>query len=43
MDAIRQLGIYDNKQLFDINAIHLFLQVMTLSDIVDTSGTQITK
>jgi hypothetical protein len=26
--------LYENKQLFDINAVWLYLQVMTLSDIV---------
>jgi hypothetical protein len=38
MDAIRQLEIYDDKQLFDINAVRMYLQVMTLSDIVDANG-----
>jgi hypothetical protein len=42
IDAIWKLGIYDSKQLFDIDAIRMFLQVRTLSDIVDTLGTQIT-
>jgi hypothetical protein len=38
MDAIQQLGLYENKQLFDINAVWLHLQVITLSDIVDWGG-----
>jgi hypothetical protein len=41
MDAIRQLEIKDDKQLFDINAVQMYLQVMTLSDIVDANGQQI--
>jgi hypothetical protein len=38
MDAIRQLEIYDDKQLFDINAVQMYLQVMTLSNIADANG-----
>jgi hypothetical protein len=37
MDAIRQLEIYGNKQLFDINAVQMYLQVMTLSNIMDAN------
>jgi hypothetical protein len=38
MDAIRQLEIYDDKQFFDINAVQMYLQVTTLSNIVDANG-----
>jgi hypothetical protein len=41
MDAICQLEIYDDKQLFDINAVRMYLQVMTLSDIADANGQRI--
>jgi hypothetical protein len=43
MDTIQQLEIYDDKQLFDINAVRMYLQVMTLSDIADASGHQISE
>jgi hypothetical protein len=29
------LGVYNDKQLFNINAVCMYLQVMTLLDIVD--------
>jgi hypothetical protein len=41
MDAIHQLEIYDDKQLFDINAVQMYLQVTTLSNIVDVNGQRI--
>lgn len=43
MDAIQQLGLYNNKQQFDINAVRLYLQVTALSDIVDAKGLWIVK
>jgi hypothetical protein len=30
--------VYDNSQWFEINVVRLYLQVTTLSDIVDTMG-----
>lgn len=41
MDVIHNLGIFSDDQLCDINICHLHLQVSTLSDIVDGSGTHI--
>jgi hypothetical protein len=41
MDVIRQLEIYNDKQLFDINAVRMYLQVMTLYDIADANGQRI--
>jgi hypothetical protein len=38
MDEICHLGTFSDDQLFDINACHLHLQVMTLLDITDGSG-----
>jgi hypothetical protein len=43
MDEVRRLGVYDDKQLFDINAVCMYLQVMTLLDIVDAKGQQISE
>jgi hypothetical protein len=43
MDEIRQLGTYNNCQLFDINAVQMHLRVTTLSDIVDAQGKHITE
>jgi hypothetical protein len=43
MDKIGKLGIYDNRQLFDINVVRLHLKVMTLSDVVTAQGKQITE
>jgi hypothetical protein len=43
MDTIRQLKIYDDKQLFDINAVQMYLQVTTLSDIADANGHRISE
>ena len=43
MDAIRKLELYNDKQLFDINAVRMHLQVTTLSDIVDADGRRITE
>jgi len=43
MDEIRKLGIYDNRQLFNINAVRMHLKVTTLSDVVDAQGKQITE
>jgi hypothetical protein len=41
MDEIRKLGIYNNCQLFDINAVPMHLKVTTLSDVVAAQGKQI--
>jgi hypothetical protein len=43
MDAVRKLGLYNDKQLFDINAVRMHLQVMMLSDIADAAGHRITE
>ncbi len=43
MDEIQKLGIYNNSQLFDLNAVWMHLKVMTLSDIVDAQGKWITE
>jgi hypothetical protein len=43
MDEFRRLGLYNNQQLFDLNAVRLHLQVTTLSDIADAQGKKITK
>jgi hypothetical protein len=43
MDTIWQLEIYNDKQLFDINAAQMYLQVMTLSDIADANGHRISE
>mgnify|MGYP006961843168 CR=1 FL=1 len=43
MDEIRKLGIYDNRQLFDINAVCMHLKVTMLSDVVAAQGKQITE
>jgi hypothetical protein len=43
MYEFRQLGLYDNSQLFDLNAVRLYLKVTTLSDIVDVQGKCITE
>jgi hypothetical protein len=43
MDEFRRLGLYNNRQLFDLNAVRLHLQVTTLSDIADAQGKKITK
>ncbi len=43
MDKFWKVGIYDDHQLFDINVIHMHLKVMTLSDIVDAQGQQVTE
>jgi hypothetical protein len=37
------LGVYDDKQLFNINAVCMYLQVMTLLDIVDAKGQRISE
>jgi hypothetical protein len=39
MDAICQLEIYEDKQLFNINAVRMYLQVTTLSEIADCQWT----
>jgi hypothetical protein len=41
IDKIRSLGIFSNDQLYDINACCLHLNVTTLSDITNGSGTHI--
>jgi hypothetical protein len=38
MDEVCRLGVYNDKQLFDINAVHMYLQVTTLSNIVYAKG-----
>jgi hypothetical protein len=44
MDKIRQLGTYNNCQLFDINAaVRMHLRVTTLSDVVNAQGKHITE
>jgi hypothetical protein len=43
MDEFRRLGLYNNRQLFDLNAVRMHLQVTTLSDIADAQGKKITK
>jgi hypothetical protein len=43
MDKIRKLGIYDNRQLFDINVVRMHLKVTMLSDVVAAQGKQITE
>jgi hypothetical protein len=43
MDEIQKLDVYDNSQLLDINAVQVYLQVTTLSDIVDAKGKQISE
>jgi hypothetical protein len=43
MDEFRRLGLYNNRQLFDLNTVRLHLQVTTLSDIADAQGKKITK
>jgi hypothetical protein len=42
MDEFRRLGLYNNWQLFNLNAVQLHLQVTTLSDIADAQGKKIT-
>ena len=42
MDNFHALGIFDNDQLYDLNLCRIYLQVMTLSDIMDGPGNQIT-
>jgi hypothetical protein len=41
MDKIHSFGIFSDDQLYDINACHLHLKVVTMSDITDGSGTHI--
>jgi hypothetical protein len=43
MDEIQQLGTYNNRQLFDINAVRMHLRVTILSDIVNAQGKHITE
>ena len=43
MDDFRHLHIFDDADLSDINLCRIFLQLTTLSDITDGSGTQITE
>jgi hypothetical protein len=38
MDEVHKLGVYNDSQLFDINTICMYLQVMTLLDIADAKG-----
>jgi hypothetical protein len=42
MDEFRNLGLYNSWQLFDLNAMRMYLQVTTLSDVVDCRGKSIT-
>jgi hypothetical protein len=37
MDVVRKLEMYNHKQLFNINAVQMHLQIMTLSDIADAN------
>jgi hypothetical protein len=41
MDEVRKLGVHNDSKLFDINAVHMYLQVMTLLDIADAKGKRI--
>ena len=41
MDDFRQLQNLDAEDLYDINRVHIFLQEMTLSNIVDGPGLKI--
>ena len=41
MDDFRSLGIFNNDQLYDLNLCRLYLQVTTLSDIMDGPGNRI--
>jgi hypothetical protein len=43
MDEIGKLGIYDNRQLFDINVVRMHLKVTMLLDVVTAQGKQITE
>lgn len=43
MDAIQMLELYNDQQLFDINAVRMHLKVMTLSEIVNATGQRITE
>jgi hypothetical protein len=38
MDEVCKLEVYNDSQLFDINAVCMYLQVTTLSDIADAKG-----
>ncbi len=42
MDECHNLGLYNSWQLFDLNAMKVYLQVTTLSDVVDGRGKCIT-
>jgi hypothetical protein len=41
MDKVCKLGVYNDSQLFDINAVCMYLQVMTLLDIANAKGKRI--
>jgi hypothetical protein len=43
MDEVRRLGLYNDSQLFDINAVRMYLQVTTVSDITDANGQRISE
>ena len=42
MDKFRKLENLSDEDLYDINRVRIFLQVMMLSDIVDSLGWEIT-
>ena len=42
MDDFHAHGIFDNDQLYNLNLCRIYLQVMTLSDIMDGPGNWIT-
>ena len=42
MDDFHALRIFNNDQLYDLNLCRIYLQVMTLSDIMDGLGNRIT-
>jgi hypothetical protein len=42
MDDFCGLGIFNDDQLYDLNLCHLYMQVKTLSDIVDGLAKKIT-
>jgi hypothetical protein len=43
MDRFRELGCFDDDELYHINACRIFLKVTTLSDITDATGRWITE
>ena len=43
MDDFWQLQLFDNEDLYDINRVRTYLQVTTLSDIVEAAGCSVAK